>query len=317
LEVGDDLGGAGATFREAAIICTELGRAAVGSDYLGSAVLGAAVLNAVQPGADRAELLSGLAAAQSRVAVALSDDSETVHPAPAFTLTGAPGGWRLAGRADFVPDAVAADRLLLVARDVAGTPIVVAVQPDTAGISITDRPVLDETRRFGAVVADGVEVPDMAVWQFRGDPAGQLAALADRACVAVACDSLGLSEAMLAATVDYVKVRNQFGRPIGSFQAVKHACADMAVRIAVADRLVTAAVDAVASGAPDCSRAASMAKAYTGEGAVEIAGKAMQLHGGIGYTWESGVHVYLKRATLNRALFGSPAAHRRRIAAAY
>ncbi len=114
------------------------------------------------------------------------------------------------------------------------------------------------------------------------------------------------------ATVEYAGVRQQFGRPIGSFQAVKHACADMLVQIAVARRLVSAAVDAIAQGV-DASRPASMAKSYAGESAVAIAGKAMQLHGGIGYTWESGIHVYLKRATLNRSLFGSPAAHRRRL----
>ena len=131
-----------------------------------------------------------------------------------------------------------------------------------------------------------------------------------------ACDSLGAAEAMLSATVDYVKVRHQFGRPIGSFQAVKHACADMLVQTSVARQLVNAAVAKVAEGA-DASVAAAMAKSYACGAAVDVVGKAMQLHGGIGYTWESGVHVFLKRAVLNRSLFGSPAAHRRRLAARY
>ena len=314
LEVADDLGGAGATFRETAIVCTALGRAAVGSDYLGSAVLGVASLNAVRPGAQRDGLLSGLAAAQHRVAVVLSDDHESLSAATGFAITGKPGSRHVNGRADFVVDACGADRLLLVARDADDALVMVAMTPESTGLTIVGRPVLDETRRFATVVACDAPVPEAAVWQFTGDAEAQLAALRDRACVAVACDSLGLSEAMLAATVDYVAVRHQFGRPIGAFQAVKHACADMAVRIAVARRLVTAAVDAVSVAEPGARRAASMAKAYTGDTAVEVVGKAMQLHGGIGYTWESGVHVYLKRATLNRALFGSPAAHRRRLA---
>ena len=121
---------------------------------------------------------------------------------------------------------------------------------------------------------------------------------------------------MLDATVSYVKVRNQFGRAIGSFQAVKHACADMLVSLAVSRQLVGAAVDALAIGT-DAGVPASMAKAYACAAAVEIVGKAMQLHGGIGYTWESGIHVYLKRAALNRSLFGSPAAHRHRLAERY
>jgi alkylation response protein AidB-like acyl-CoA dehydrogenase len=140
--------------------------------------------------------------------------------------------------------------------------------------------------------------------------------LRDRAAVAVACDSLGAAEAMLSATVDYVKVRHQFGRPIGSFQAVKHACADMLVQTSVARQLVNAAVAKVADGA-DASVAVAMAKSYACGAAVDVVGKAMQLHGGIGYTWESGVHVYLKRAALNRSLYGSAAAHRRRLAARY
>jgi alkylation response protein AidB-like acyl-CoA dehydrogenase len=125
-----------------------------------------------------------------------------------------------------------------------------------------------------------------------------------------------VAEAMLSATVDYVKVRQQFGRPIGSFQAVKHACADMLVQTSVARQLVNAAVTQVAEGA-DASVAASMAKSYACGAAVDVVGKAMQLHGGIGYTWESGVHAYLKRAMLNRALFGSPVEHRRLLAARY
>ena len=107
-------------------------------------------------------------------------------------------------------------------------------------------------------------------------------------------------------------MRHQFGRPIGSFQAVKHACADMLVSIAVSRQLVGAAVEAVAEERPDAGVAAAMAKSYACGAAVDVVGKAMQLHGGIGYTWESGIHVYLKRAALNRSLFGSPAAHRKR-----
>ena len=119
------------------------------------------------------------------------------------------------------------------------------------------------------------------------------------------------------ATVSYVRGRHQFGRPVGSFQAVKHACADMFVQLAVGRELLGAAVEAVVTPGPSSSVAVSRAKSYVCGAAVDVAGKAMQLHGGIGYTWESGIHVYLKRAALNRALFGSPAAHRQRLAARY
>jgi alkylation response protein AidB-like acyl-CoA dehydrogenase len=122
---------------------------------------------------------------------------------------------------------------------------------------------------------------------------------------------------MLDATVAYAKVREQFDQPIGSFQAVKHQCADMLVQLTVGRELLTLAVEAVVAGSPDAGVAAARAKSFLGQAAVDVVGTAMQLHGGIGYTWESGVHVYLKRATLNRSWFGSPAAHRRRLATAF
>src|SRR6185295_10403193 len=118
-------------------------------------------------------------------------------------------------------------------------------------------------------------------------------------------------------TVAYARMRQQFGRPIGSFQAVKHACADMLVAISVGRELLAEAVRAVTAGDPEAWITVSRAKSYVGDAAVAIVGKAMQLHGGIGYTWESGIHAYLKRAALNRSLFGSPRLHRRYLAARY
>ena len=286
LEVAEDLGGAGATFGEVAIVCEEMGRAASANSYLGSAVLAVGVLNALQPSDIRDRLLSDVGSGALRVAVAL-------------------------GPLDFVPDAVGTDRLLVVTTDADGVPVVV----DTAGLTVTPQPVVDETRRLAAVSADRLEVTEAL--RFEGDPDAQVRRLLDRAAVAIACDSLGLSEAMLSATVSYAKVRRQFDRPIGSFQAVKHACADMLVRISVSRQLVGAAVDAVTEGRPDAGVAAAMAKSYATTAAVDVVGKAMQLHGGIGYTWESGIHIYLKRAALNRSLFGSPAAHRRELAKRY
>jgi alkylation response protein AidB-like acyl-CoA dehydrogenase len=184
-----------------------------------------------------------------------------------------------------------------------------------ADLDVTPRPVLDETRRLATVSSRTVDQPVML--RFAGDATAAVRGLHERAAVAIACDSLGLAEAMLTATVSYAKVREQFGRPIGSFQAVKHACADMLVDIAVTRQLVGNAVTAVARGTSDSETAAAMAKAHACDMAVAVVGKAMQLHGGIGYTWESGIHVYLKRASLNRSLFGSSAAHRKRLASCY
>ncbi|MET0702950.1 MAG: acyl-CoA dehydrogenase family protein [Mycobacterium sp.] len=307
LEAPDDFGGAGATFAEVAVILLEMGRAATASPYLGGAVLGVGTLLALAPGSVRDELLAG----SGRVAVALSTDHETVGATTPFTLT---ESRQLNGRSDFVADAVGADRLLLLAADPDRTPVIVAVPPDA--VTVTARPVLDETRRLASVTAENLTVDGASVLRFDGDPHAAVRGLLDRASVAVACDSLGLAEAMLTATVAYTGMRHQFGRAIGSFQAVKHMCADMLVQISVARQLVGAAVEAIAEGG-DTAVPASMAKSSACDTAVAVVGTAMQLHGGIGYTWESGVHVYLKRAALNRSLFGSPAAHRRQLAQRY
>jgi alkylation response protein AidB-like acyl-CoA dehydrogenase len=277
LEVPEQFGGAGATFAETAVVCQEMGRAASANSYLGSAVLAVGTLKALQPSETRDRLLADVASGTVRLAVAFESD--------------------------FVPDAEDADRILVLTDDGVA---------DTAP-TVTATPVLDDTRRL-ATVATGTTSEQLL---FDGDPAAAARRLRDRAAVAIACDRLGVSEAMLSATVGYAKVREQFGRPIGSFQAVKHACADMLVAVSVSRQLVGAAVQAIAEDHPDADVAAAMAKSHACASAVDIAGKAMQLHGGIGYTWESGIHVYLKRAALNRSLFGSPAAHRRYLAQRY
>ena len=253
------------------------------------------------------------------VAAAALFDAEAVEPGdPPFHLTRTSTGWVLHGSVAFVPDATAAGRLLVLADGTGDDPVVVALDPSVDGVTIVDRPVLDETRSFASVILDGVAVADDAVARFAGDPDASVRRLLDRAALAVACDSLGLSEAMLAATVAYAGERRQFGRPIGSFQAVKHQCADALVQLTLARELVVAAVRHVADvDDPTASVAVSMAKAYTCAAAVDIVGTALQLHGGIGYTWESGLHVHLKRATLNRSLFGAPTAHRHRLARRY
>ncbi|WP_422750068.1 acyl-CoA dehydrogenase family protein [Mycobacterium sp. WMMD1722] len=280
LEVAEQFGGSGATFAEVAVVCEEIGRAAAANSYLGSAVLAVGTLNALQPSPTRDRLLTGVASGELRLAVALDS-------------------------LEFVPDADGADQLLVVVNGAVAL----------ADLDVTPVPVVDATRRLATVSSRTPDQPEML--RFDGDPAAAVRRLQDRAAVAIACDSLGLAEAMLAATVSYATVRHQFGRPIGSFQAVKHACADMLVDIAVTRQLVDEAVRAVTAGAPDGDVAAAMAKSHACDTAVTVVGKAMQLHGGIGYTWEAGIHVYLKRATLNRSLFGSPAAHRSRLASHY
>lgn len=313
--------GAGATFSEVTVIVEELGRAAAPDPYLGAVVLGVGTLVALRSGPGRDGLLRAAVKGEALIAAALSDGAlDTVDGRPPFRLVQCPDGLRLHGSAAFVPDANDAAWLLLLALDPGGAPVVVAVEPGSEGLGVTAQPVVDHTRRMALVTANSTPIDSGVIWQFSDDPGSAVRRLLDRAAVAVACDSLGVSQAMLDAAVAYARVRQQFGRPIGSFQAVKHACANMLVQISVARRLVFDAVERLVEGEGSESGAAvaaSMAKSYACSSAVAVAGAAMQVHGGIGYTWESGIHVYLKRAALNRSLFGSPAAHRQRIAGRY
>ncbi|MCX5045402.1 acyl-CoA/acyl-ACP dehydrogenase [Aldersonia sp. NBC_00410] len=312
LEVGGEFDGADATFAEVAVILDEVGRAAARGPY-SSVALAVGALNALAPSPARDELLCATVGGTAVPVVGLPGESP--EPSP-FRLELTSHGAVLSGRAEFVADGIEADRLLLPAIGSDG-PVLVAVAPSAAGITVGERPVVDATRRFADITAEGVEVDQESVWHFAGDGPEELRRLQQRAAIAVACDSLGIAAAMLDATVAYAGVREQFGRKIGSFQAVKHACADMLVAVSVARRLVAAAVVGQTENSADAALAAHMAKSYACAAAVDITGKAMQLHGGIGYTWESGVHVYLKRAALNRSLYGSLAAHRRSIAERY
>jgi alkylation response protein AidB-like acyl-CoA dehydrogenase len=318
LEVPQALDGTGVTFAEVAVVLHEMGRSPLLCPYLGSAVLGVGALNLVEPSRARDDLLRQIAAGRFRVAVAVPTGEDAAAPfAPPFNLEASADRFWLTGRASFVPDAVDAHRLLLLARDPRSIPVIVEVDPKTPNLTVVEQAVLDTTRRFGEVGADRVEVGEDSVWRFSGDPEASARSLLDRGALAIACDSLGLAEAMVEATVAYAGVREQFGRPIGSFQAVKHACADMFVQVVVSRELIAGAVQRVSRDDVGAGRAVAMAKSHVCGAAVDIVGKAMQLHGGIGYTWESGVHVYLKRAVLNRSLFGSPTAHRRRLGERY
>jgi alkylation response protein AidB-like acyl-CoA dehydrogenase len=217
LEVPAELDGADATFAEVAVIIEEMGRAAACCSFLGAIVLGVGTLRRLEtsPGRDRLLRQAASGSLVPAAVLATGDDDMLIPGEVPFCLAQSTRGLRLHGRAAFVPDAASAARLLLLAVDPGGTLVIVDVEPEAPGLGRTAQPVLDETRRLCLVTADAVEVSEASVWRFTGDPAVATRQLLDRAAVAVACDSLGLSEAMLDATTRYARVRKQFGRPIG------------------------------------------------------------------------------------------------------
>ncbi len=254
-----------------------MGRAASANSYLGSAVLAVGTLKALQPSETRDRLLTDVASGAVRLAVAIESD--------------------------FVPDAEGADRILVLTDDGVA---------DTAP-TVTATPVLDETRRLATVATDG----SSELLLFDGDPRPR------RADCVIARRSPSPATAWAyrrrccpqpSATR---RCASSSAGPSARFRPSSTRAPTCSSPISVSRQLVGAAVQAIAEDQPDADVAAAMAKSHACASAVDIAGKAMQLHGGIGYTWESGIHVYLKRAALNRSLFGSPAAHRKHLAQRY
>jgi alkylation response protein AidB-like acyl-CoA dehydrogenase len=220
----------------------------------------------------------------------------------------------LDGASGYVLDLEDAAAVVVLAREAQdGSPLLALLDPTAPGAEITPQPMTDRTRRLARLELHGVDIGrDQVV--ARGPHAQEVSAeLLDRLAVGLAADSLGGAERVLELTVQYLKEREQFGRPIGSFQALKHRCADMLLALEASRSAVEHAARAVEH--PDeRAAAASIAKSYAADAYVHAAGEGVQLHGGIGYTWEHDLHLHLKRAKLNQALAGDTAWHRDRIA---
>ncbi len=317
LLIPDAYGGAGASYREAAVVAEETGRAAAPVPYLGSAVVATAALLA----APDAGLLSGLAAGTLTVALAvpfasrpfasrpdasrpdggLPGDVRVMPPQP-----GDPAGQvRLTGTITGVADALPADELLVPADGVpAGLYAVRAAGP---GVTRTPVVSLDQTRQLADLTLDNAVGRPVATGP--GAVEALRAALTAGAAM-LASEQLGLAEKCLELTVGYVKERYQFARPVGSFQAVKHRLADVWVAVSQARAAARYAAACLAEGDPDTPVAVALAKAACGEVATLAAQECVQLHGGIGFTWEHPAHLYLKRAKSASTGFGSPDWHR-------
>jgi alkylation response protein AidB-like acyl-CoA dehydrogenase len=292
LLVPEDLGGAGASAREAGVVLEELGRAAAPVPFLASAVLATSALL----GGDRTEagtaLLAELAAGERTAALLV--------PLSAAPWAGVPVTADGSGRVTSVAGAAEADVLLVHADD--GT--LRAVRRERA----TLEPVvsLDETRPLSDVTLAG-SPGEVLVRGFTPSTAlGAAAAL-------LAAEQVGVAQWCLDATVGYLKQRRQFGRVVGGYQALKHRMADMYVVVESARAAAHHAAAALAAGDPDTELANSVAQAYCSDAAVHLAEECVQLHGGIGMTWEHPAHLYLKRAKADQIAFGTPGAHRRRV----
>ena len=316
LLIDESRGGAGASYREAAVVAEETGRAAACVPYLTSAVMATAALL----GTGDADLLGGLAS--GRLTAALTVGFATTPPAPAAALgpwpvrigppedDDAPGVARLSGTVTGVAGALAAD-VLLVPGD--GVPLgLYAVDATAAGVTRTPLVSLDATRPLANVTLDRVPGRQVA----SGEDAARVVSAALTAGAGVLASELfGVAEQCLGMTISYVKERHQFARPVGSFQALKHRLADVWVAVTQARAAARYAAACLATGDPDTPVAVALAKAASGEAAVHAAQDCVQLHGGIGFTWEHPAHLLLKRAKSASMALGTPDRHRAALAA--
>lgn len=230
----------------------------------------------------------------------------------AVRATASGDGFTLDGVAGLVPEGPSADFFLVSAADDGGvTQFLVAA--DAPGLSVSRLAGLDLTRRFADVRFDSVSVPADAVIGARGTAQSSVDAQLDVAVALTVGESIGAMRQLAEITVEYSKARIAFGRPIGSFQALKHILADVSFWAEVSTAAAGAAADAVADARPTASEIASIAKAYTGDAGTELAQQCLQVHGGIGFTWEHDLHFYLRRLAADRVLYGDPDWHRERI----
>lgn len=308
--------GSGATIGDLEVILIEMGRRLAQSPILGSTVLGASTVAMSDNAALRDELLDALAVGTSRAAVASASRTGSYDVRDISVSAESAGSLvRLNGVAGFVPDAHVANVLFVGALDSHGEPIFIVVDADSDGVTITPTPTVDATRRLFEVRFDSVE---SATSRMVCEPGTASALLLDHVnrlgAFAVCCDALGVAEEMLQRTAQYASDRTQFGRAIGSFQAVKHHCANMAVSVAASRASVDATCPVFGDPDADPARAVAVLKSYVSQACSQVCGIAIQVHGGIGFTWENDAHLYFKRAKLDEMLFGSPRWHRRRLA---
>ncbi|CAM5285587.1 acyl-CoA dehydrogenase family protein [Streptomyces canus] len=311
LAVPEEYGGAGCGPVEVGVVMEEMGRALLCAPFLSSAVLATTTLLRCADEDARKRLLPSLASGELVGTLALTEDSARWDAAGVeLTARESNGSWLLSGHKTFVLDGATADVVLTVARTADGIGVF-WVDGDASGLTRTPLPTMDPTRRQARI--DYRDVPATRL-RTHGDGWDLVSEVLDRAAVALAAEQVGVATRALDMAVEYAKVRHQFGRPIGSFQAVKHLLADVLLEVELARAAAHYALLASENEDPELPAVASLAKAFCSDACVQATEENIQVHGGIGFTWEHPAHLYLKRAKTSQLLFGDPAYHRELLA---
>jgi alkylation response protein AidB-like acyl-CoA dehydrogenase len=313
LVIPEKYGGSGAGPVELAIACEETGRALLCAPFFATAVLAAQALLASGDQAAQEEYLPAMADGGTIATLAVcEDDGAWATGGLAARARRSGDGYVLDGRKSFVLDGHTADLLLVVAQ-AEGGPSLFAVAGSAAGLARRPLQTLDMTRKQAALSLDAVPARLVGA---EGSAADIVARTLRLAVVALAAEQVGGARRCLDMSVEYAKIRMQFGRPIGSFQAIKHMCADMLLEVESARSAAYYAAWAAQDGSDELPLVASLAKACCSEAYFRAAADNIQIHGGIGFTWEHDAHLYYRRAKSAELMLGTPAEHRE-IAAGY
>jgi alkylation response protein AidB-like acyl-CoA dehydrogenase len=315
LAIDAGYGGQGLGMIELALVLEEMGRAAFPGPFFATTVLAATAIAAGGQANQMARYLPDIANGRTKATLALVESALSWAPSGVRMTAERRGNeFVLSGTKRFVPFANAADLILVVARtsDAADGTSVFAIPRQTQGISETPNVEMDHTTRTSTLNFENVTVSGDDIigeidrgWDVIG-PTLQ------RAAVGAAAEMLGAARRCMEMSVEYAKVRQQFGQPIGTFQAIKHACAEMLLEVENSHAATYFAAWAMDAGSPEAALAASTAKAYVGDASRKVCGSSIQVHGGIGFTWEYDLHLYVKRAKHFEPLYGDADFHRER-----
>ena len=319
LVIPEEYGGLGAGLLDLTVVCEEMGRACLPGAFPATLFSTALIDRAASP-KQKAEYLEAIASGSLKATVAQLEETADWN-LNAIKLKAMRDNGRLlvSGRKLFVPDAASADLLICVAASDSAngeSPVILPVRKGANGVEIESMPSMDATRKLYKVEFNNVSVNGADVFGADGNAFGALLQATQVATVALCAEMVGGMQWVLDTTVEYAKTRHQFGRPIGSFQAVQHQCADMLLMTESARSATYYAAWAVNEGTPNAGTAVSIAKAYCSDAFREVGNRGVQVHGGIGFTWEHDLQLYYKRSKASETMFGDATFHRERIARA-
>ena len=311
MAIPEAYGGIGYGFVEVTVLMEEMGKKLLPSPYFSSVVLGAnAILNAGTED-QKKELLPGIADGSTRAALAFVEPSGKWElDSIEATASGSGDSWTISGDKSYVIDGATANLLIVAVKTPKGISLF-TVDPDADGVERTPLQTLDMTRKQAKITFNNTPAKLLGS---EGAGAEALTKTLDQAAAALSAEMVGGSQACLDASTTYAKERYQFGRPIGSFQAIKHKCANMLMEVEMARSAAYYAGWAAAEDPDELPLAASLAKAYCSDAYFHAAAENIQIHGGIGFTWEHDAHLYFRRAKSSEIYLGDATYHRELVA---